>query len=470
MVQNSIKTFFDQLAPERDRWKKKNKYYYDYIEKELIPFLIPQGKKNLEIGCGTGDLLVSTKPSQGIGLDISSEMIKFAKNKYQNQNVKFATHDLSEIQEKFDYIVMSDTLGYVEDIESLFRKIQLVLDSHGRLIITHYNHLWEPILAFGSKIGIRIKSPVQNWLSSEDIANLLYLTGFEVVKKGNKLILPRYIPLLSSFFNKILVNIFPFNKLGLINYIVARPHTLKLAKYHSVSIIVAARNEAGMIKRIINELPDLGEKTELIFIEGHSTDNTQEAIQKAISEYKGSKIIKFAVQNGKGKGDAVRKGFDMANGEILMIYDADMTVPPKEMPKFYNAIIENRGEFINGSRLVYPMEKQSMRTLNYVGNKFFGLAFSWLLGQRIKDTLCGTKVLWKKDYEDIKANRHFFGNFDPFGDFDLLFGAAKLNRKIIDLPIHYKERTYGTTNIQRWKHGILLLKMVIFATRKIKFV
>lgn len=365
---------------------------------------------------------------------------------------------------------MSDTLGYVEDIESLFRKIQLVLDSHGRLIITHYNHLWEPILAFGSKIGIRIKSPVQNWLSSEDIANLLYLTGFEVVKKGNKLILPRYIPLLSSFFNKILVNIFPFNKLGLINYIVARPHTLKLAKYHSVSIIVAARNEAGMIKRIINELPDLGEKTELIFIEGHSTDNTQEAIQKAISEYKGSKIIKFAVQNGKGKGDAVRKGFDMANGEILMIYDADMTVPPKEMPKFYNAIIENRGEFINGSRLVYPMEKQSMRTLNYVGNKFFGLAFSWLLGQRIKDTLCGTKVLWKKDYEDIKANRHFFGNFDPFGDFDLLFGAAKLNRKIIDLPIHYKERTYGTTNIQRWKHGILLLKMVIFATRKIKFV
>ena len=153
-----------------------------------------------------------------------------------------------------------------------------------------------------------------------------------------------------------------------------------------------------------------------------------------------------------------------------MILDADLTTPPEELPKFYEAIATNKAEFVNGSRLVYPMEKEAMRFLNLVANKFFSLAFSWLLGQSIKDTLCGTKVLWKRDYEQIAANRAYFGNFDPFGDFDLLFGAAKLNLKILDLPIRYRERTYGTTNIQRWKHGWLLLRMVLFAARRLKFI
>lgn len=474
MVQNSkIKDFFDQLAPTRDKWKKKNKYYYNYIEKKLLPFLIPQNKKVLEIGCGTGDLLAELKPAIGYGTDISEKTIKIAQQKYNKNGLIFTTSDIEEIKEKFDYIVASDTIGYTEDVEDLFRKLHTITDSHSRIVITQYNQLWEPLLELGSKLKLRIKSPIQNWLSLNDIENLLYLAGFETIKRGNKLLLPIYIPLLSAFLNKYLVNIFPFNKLGLVNYLVARPITSKTSyatDTPSVSIIVAARNEAGMIQKIIDELPFLGNRTELIFVEGHSIDNTQEAIKKTIAEYKGNKILKFSVQNGKGKGDAIRKGFDMATGDILMIYDADMTVPPEEIPKFYNAIAENKGEFINGSRLVYPMEKESMRTLNYFGNKFFSLAFSWLLGQRIKDTLCGTKVLWKNDYEDIKTNRHFFGNFDPFGDFDLLFGAAKLNRKIIDLPVHYKERTYGTTNIQRWKHGWLLLKMVKFAMKKIKFI
>ena len=160
----------------------------------------------------------------------------------------------------------------------------------------------------------------------------------------------------------------------------------------------------------------------------------------------------------------------MATGDILAIYDADMTVPANEIEKFYDAIVENKGDFINGSRLVYPLQKESMRVLNFFGNKFFSLAFSWILGQPLKDTLCGTKVLWKTDYDKIKKGRTFFGDFDPFGDFDLLFGAAKLSLKIVDLPVHYGERVYGTTNISRWKHGWLLLKMTVFAARKMRFV
>ncbi len=471
-LKQEIKEYFDDLAPKRDYWKKRNRYYYDYIEKRLLSFLIPPGKRILEIGCGTGDLIAGLKPFFGQGLDISAEMIKLADLKYKanRPELQFSSVEPENLKEKFDYIVISDVVGYVGDVEDLFRKLHALSECHTRIIITQYNQLWEPLLEFGSRIGIRIKSPLQNWLSSRDIENLLHLAGFETIKTGNKLLLPKYIPLLSALANKFLVNIFPFNKLGLINFLVARPLLKPGLDIPSVSMVIAAKNEAGMIKKIVEKLPTLGNKTELVFVEGHSTDNTREVIKTVIAEYKGDKILKFAPQDGKGKGDAVRKGLDLATGDILMIYDADMTVPPEEIPKFYNAIVENKGEFINGSRLVYPMEKQSMRAANYIGNKFFSLTFSWLLGQRIKDTLCGTKVLWRKDYADIKANRHFFGDFDPFSDFDLLFGAAKLNRKIVDMPVHYRERTYGTTNIQRWKHGWLLLKMVLFAMRKIKFI
>ena len=160
----------------------------------------------------------------------------------------------------------------------------------------------------------------------------------------------------------------------------------------------------------------------------------------------------------------------MASGDILMILDADLTVRPEDLPKFYRAIVSGQGEFINGSRLVYPMKEQSMRFANIIGNKFFAFAFSYVLGQRFKDTLCGTKVIRKKDYEVLVERRSFFGDFDPFGDFDLLFGAARLCLKIIELPVAYGERTYGTTNISRWRHGTLLLGMLLFAARRLKFV
>ena len=479
---SKIKKYFDRVAPERNYWKKKNRYYYEYIE-NFSSFLIPKNKKVLEVGCGTGELLRSLKPSRGLGVDFSSEMIKVARVKHgRDKNLEFRVADIESdnwgVDEKFEYIIVADTLGYINDIESFFKKLHNLISSKGKILIIQYNQIWEPILTIGAKLKMKMPSIDQNWLSVADIENFFYLAGFEVVKRGSKLLVPKNIPIISSFFNKFVVNIAPFNKLGLVNFLIVRPVPLvlspadlvELEKKHSASIVVPARNESGMIKKIVDELPDLGKLTEIIFVEGHSRDNTLEEVKKTVESYLGSKALKFAVQDGVGKGDAVRKGFDMAIGDILMIYDADMTVPPQELHKFYSAIISGRGEFINGSRLIYPMEKQSMRLLNYAGNKFFSFMFSWLLGQRIKDTLCGTKVLWRRDYEEIKRNRGFFGDFDPFGDFDLLFGAAKLNLKIIDVPIHYRERTYGTTNIQRWSHGWLLLKMVVFATRKIKFI
>jgi ubiquinone/menaquinone biosynthesis C-methylase UbiE len=464
-----IQEYFDDLAPRRDYWKRKNSYYYDYVE-NFLSFLVAPNKSVLEVGCGTGDLLFKLNPKRGLGIDISSKMLEIANIKYKKKGLEFRMADIKDINEEFDFVVMSDVVGYMEDVQNVFLKLHQVTHPGTRIIITQYSQLWEPVLGLASRLKLRMPSSIQNWLSADDIENLLYLSGFEVVKRGSKLLLPKYIPLLSSLCNRFLVNLWPFNNFALINYLVARPSPTPNKIPASVSIVVPARNEAGMIKKIVDELPDLGSKTEVILVEGHSKDNTRQEIKEVLKSYRGNKRLRFTVQDGIGKGDAVRKGFDMADGDILMIYDADVTVPPEELEKFYDALTAGKGEFINGCRLVYPMEKQSMNILNYAGNKFFSFMFSWLLGQKIKDTLCGTKVFWKKDYEDIKRGRRFFGNFDPFGDFDLLFGAAKLNLKIVDLPVHYKERVYGMTNISRWRHGWLLLKMTLFAMKKIKFI
>ena len=291
-----------------------------------------------------------------------------------------------------------------------------------------------------------------------------------MIRITKEILFPVGIPLLSSFLNRFLVRFWPFNHLAITNFILS---TVASSPYPigykpRVSVIVPARNEAGNIEKIIRRVPELGAGTELIFVEGNSIDNTYQVIEETIQRYPEKKCV-LLKQTGTGKGDAVRLGFSRATGEVLMILVADLTVTPEDLPRFYEALVSGKGKLINGVRLVYPMEEDAMRFFNLLGNKFFSLAFSWLLGQPIKDTLCGTKVLWKKDYERIAANRSVLGEFDPFGDFDLLFGAALLNFKIIDLPIRYHARTYGTTNIQRWKHGWLLLRMVLFAARKIKF-
>ncbi|MEO6693953.1 MAG: glycosyltransferase family 2 protein, partial [Ignavibacteria bacterium] len=305
-------------------------------------------------------------------------------------------------------------------------------------------------------------------LDIPDISNLLYLNEYDLIKSGRKFLLPVYIPFISEFINRFIANLPFINKLCLIKFIIAKISVPKNL-LDSVSVIVPARNEKGSIEQIVNRIPKMGKNTEIIFIEGHSTDNTFDEIKSISDKYSDRSEIRYAQQDGKGKADAVRKGFEMAKYKILMILDADMTVPPEDLQKFYDAISSGKGEFINGSRLVYPMEKDAMRTLNILGNKFFSMMFTWILNQRIKDTLCGTKVLSKKNYEKVKIAKKFLGDFDPFGDFDLIFGAAKINLKFIEIPIRYKARIYGKTNISRFKHGWMLLKIVFFSMRKFKF-
>lgn len=391
------------------------------------------------------------------------------------KNIKCRQYDIVDQPEQIgspgpDFVILNGNVHYEKDVQEYIRRIHEKINFNTRLIIIYYSSLWKPCIKLATFLKLRIKKPEENWITHEDIQNLLTLNEIQIVRKESKIILPFYIPLLSYFLNRIIAPM-PFFRLGsLVNIVIARSVKNENSGLKSVSIVVPARNEEGNIEEIAKKLPKFTENDELIFIEGNSTDKTWQKIQEIANKYSSDRKFIFGQQNGKGKGDAVRKGFSMATGDILMIFDADITVPPEDIVKFYNAINDNKGEFINGSRLVYPMEKEAMRFINMIGNKFFAMSFSFLIGQRFKDTLCGTKVISRKNYLKLIENRSYFGEFDPFGDFDLIFGATKLALKIVEIPIRYRERTYGSTNISRWKHGMILLRMLFFAMRKIKFI
>jgi GT2 family glycosyltransferase len=434
------------VAPE-NRESLMRRYFYNSLASYLSLYIRPENT-----------VVEIAPPSEGLGA------------RFANYRAISSVAALRATQQPAaDYVLLNGTIHYERDIQGMLDQLGELLEGSERVLFVYYSMLWKPLARFASKIGIRGRTPEQNWIAHGDLENFCYLAGLEIIRRDLKLLCPLPIPFLANLLNRYLAPLPFFRLFTMLNIVVARSLKSRLAARPSVSVIVPARNESGNIDDILVRCPMMGPEDEIIFVEGNSTDDTWERIQQAERGYKGAHRLILAQQKGEGKGDAVRQGFELATKDILMILDADLTTPPEELPKFYNAIAANKAEFVNGSRLVYPMEKEAMRFFNIVANKFFAAAFSFVLGQRFKDTLCGTKVLSRTHYKRLAAAREFFGDFDPFGDFDLLFGAARMGLKIVEIPVHYHERTYGTTNIQRWRHGWILLRMLVFAARRMKF-
>jgi SAM-dependent methyltransferase len=449
---------------------ERNRFFYRE-DTRYIRFLVPQGLRVLDLGCGIGDLLADLKPAYGVGVDFSQAMLDVAQERHPDMH--FLRGDvekeetLGKLQGPFDIIVLSDTIGSLDDCEQTLRNLHDLCHFDTRIIISYYNPVWEPIYNLGSWLGLKAPAVEQNWLTTDDICNLLNLSDFDVIKQDWRQLWPRNMFGLGRLLNRFIAPLPLIRRMCLRNYIVARPLPTKSASNPSVTVLVPCRNEKGNIEDAVKRLPRFCDDIEMIFVEGHSKDGTLDEIHRVIAAYP-QYDIKVIVQPGKGKGDAVRAGFAMAKGDILMILDADLTTPPESMPKFYRALASGKAEFVNGSRLIYPMEDEAMRFLNLIANMIFSWLFSWLLNQRFTDTLCGTKALSRKHYVSIVENRAYFGDFDPFGDFDLIFGASKLNLKVVEVPVRYANRTYGETQISRFRHGWLLLRMVVFAFRKLK--
>ena len=466
----AIRELSDRLAPERDRWIARNTYFHNE-DIRYMRFLIPEGLSVLDLGCGTGQLLAALKPARGVGIDFSSGMIDVARRNYPD--LEFRVGDIEDpsvlaaLDGPFDVIVLSDTIGSLDDCEGMIGNLHGLCSRDTRLVIAYYSYLWEPVLMLAEKLGLKMPQESQNYLSAEDIAEILALADFEAIRREWRQLVPVRLFGLGPLLNCYIGTLPLIRRACLRNIIVARSLDARGLGAPSTTVVIPCKNERGNIEPAVQRLPQFCDDLEILFVEGGSQDGTLEEIHRVIAAYP-ERDVKVIQQDQSGKGNAVRKGFSVARGEVLMILDADLTVPPEWLPRFYLAVVEGKGEFINGTRMIYPLEKQAMRFLNYIANRVFSWLFTWLLNQRFTDTLCGTKVLSKLNYEKIAANRAYFGDFDPFGDFDLIFGATKLNLKVLEVPVRYGARTYGETQISRFAHGWLLLRMVVLAYRKLK--
>ncbi len=468
-VERAWKSFFERWITERPRFSVGK----DFLQRDVaatLKRLIPSDARVLEVGCGTGELLAALPNASRTGIDYTSTAVE--RGRAQRPGIEFVQADALTFErpERYDAIVCDRIVHSVPDIERLLENLAAHLERDGRIYLSCYNFLWETVVAVAERTGFKLPAPAGNWLSESDLENLFALAGLERVKFEDRLLMPMPVPGVAKLLNKFVAPLPVVNRFTLYRMYVLRKKSEPATKRPSVSVVVPARNESGNTANPRAPPRVWGPPTELIFVEGNSTDDTLAAIEKNIASYRGPLQLSLHRQPGKGKGDAVREGFKHATGDILMILDADITVPPEDLPKFYDAMTQGLADYVQGTRLVYPMESEAMRFLNKLGNIGFSKIFSFILNQPIKDTLCGTKVLWSKDYQRLAANRAFFGDFDPFGDFDLILGASKLNLKLIEIPIRYRDRVYGTTNISRFRHGWMLLQMSVFAARKLKFV
>lgn len=460
----------EKYAASRPEWRSKAAFFHREDE-AYLRFLIPKNARVLEIGCGIGDTLAALEPAYGVGIDFSPALIEVARSRHPE--LKFVVGDaeksetLGSVDGPFDYILVLDTIGSLDDCQKFLEQLHPLCTRETRVIIGHFSHLWQPVLRFAEWIGQRMPVPEQNVLSAADIQGLQNLANFDQVKGEQRVLMPVSFFGIGRLINRFISILPGIRFFALRHYSVCRSWQVAKENLKSATVVIPARNERGNIEPAVQRLPQFCDDIEIIFIEGHSKDGTFEEMERVKAAYP-DKDIKLMRQPGKGKADAVFTAYDVARGDVLMILDADLTMPPEQLPKFWDAIATGKGEFINGSRLVYPLEEDAMRFLNLIANKIFSYLFSWLLNQRYTDTLCGTKVMRRSDYYRLRDGKAYFGDFDPFGDFDLIFGSSKLNLKSIDMPIRYAARAYGETQISRFRHGVMLLRMVVFAFFKIK--
>ncbi|MGH2953097.1 MAG: glycosyltransferase [Solirubrobacterales bacterium] len=459
-----VAAFFDRFAREEDAWLGKTGGYHELVT-SICCSLVPPGQSVLEIGSGRGDLLAALRPARGLGVDVSPRMVASARERHPGLEFAHAAGEDVATDETFDYIVLTDTVPYVSDLQALFETIASLCHSQTRLIASSYSNVWRPLLSVLEMLGIRPRRPIRNWVAPPDLVNMLELAGFQVTVQRTEILAPIRPGFLSRLFNGYLARLPLLRALTATYWIVARPLPTQRSDY-TVSVIVPCRNESGSIDELVDRIPEMGAGTEVVFVEGGSEDDTRERIEAAVASHP-ERNLRLVVQTGRGKWNAVQEGFEAASNEILMILDGDMTVPPEELPKFYEAVASGHGELINGSRLVYSMEPGAMRFLNMLGNRFFAGVLSYVLGQYVKDTLCGTKVLHRDDWRRISERSHEFDADDPFGDFDILLGGALLGLKISNLPIRYRARVYGDTNIRRFSAGASLIRLAAAGYRRL---
>lgn len=434
-------------AARRQEWVTSNPLFYDAIV-ERLRFIIPEGKSVLAVRCETGHLLAALKPSRGVGVDISEAMVAEARSRHPELHFVRQHPEELKLDEKFDYVLFDHVFDTV-DILTALRAIRRHCHRDTRLVVLNYNSFWQPALEAASELGLRASFVEPNWVTEADLRGFMGLAGLRPIRTHRTLLVPKYVPGLAEAANHWLAHLPGMRRLCMMHMMVARLAPVAVKEEDvTVSVIIPCRNEVGNIEDAVERIPQMGKHTEIIFCDDKSTDGTPDEVRRMQKLHPG-KDIRLVAGPGICKAENVWTGFRAAKGDVLMILDADLTVMPEELPMFLRALTTGRGDFINGSRLVYPMQKEAMKLANRVGNKAFGQTFSFLLDQPIKDTLCGTKVFWRRDWPLIESTLGTWGIKDLWGDYELLFGASRHHLKIVEVPVHYQERIFGVTKMTR---------------------
>lgn len=456
----------DNVAEHRDDWIRSNRYYYDRI-KRLLRFIVEPSRRVLDVRCQTGHLLASVEPARGVGVEIGQAMVERARRNYPALEFVQADPEDLNLNETFDYVLFNHIFDTLDILRALVQ-IRRHCTPQTRLVVINYNQLWQPILELASKIGLRTRFVEPNWVSEYDVRGFLNLAGFRAIRTHRLILLPKMIPLFSGLLNEYVAKLPGLRRLCMMQIIVARLEPEPEREQDvTVSVVIPCRNEQGNVKPAVGRIPEMGKNTEIIFSDDKSTDGTAEEVRRmqALYPYRNIRLVEGP---GICKAENVWTGFRAARGDVLMILDADLAVMPEELCDFLRTLVSNRGEFINGSRLVYPMQERAMKFANMMGNKVFGLAFSFLLDQQIKDTLCGTKVFWRKDWLRMERNLGSWGITDLWGDYELLFGASRLHLEIVEIPVHYQERIHGATKMTKvFSNGLRMLRICVRAWRRL---
>ncbi len=367
---------------------------------------------------------------------------------------------------KYKTIILTDLFEVSTDILELLSMVNKLLGKDGIIVICSINQKWNRILNLFERLNLKDGNQKRLFINSTIVLNIAKVTGLEFVTQRNKQIFPFRMLGLGSLINNILeILFFPFSFGIRIYSILNQQEKFNEEKKYSKSIIIPAKNEEKNLKPLLNQIPELEEDHEIILAIGDSEDKTYE-VAKEIKEARCWPFeVKVIKQTGKGKANAVWEAVEEASKEVIIILDADISVNPETIVQFNSVIDTGKASFVNGTRLIYGMESGAMRIVNNLGNRIFQYIVSIIIGQKITDSLCGTKVFFRKDFNKIKLWKELVQMKDPFGDFDMIFTAGYFGLKILEIPVRYQARVYGVTQIKRFRDGY---KLIIYLLNSIK--
>lgn len=362
---------------------------------------------------------------------------------------------IENIEKKFDVIVVTDVLEIYSDIYLFLEKLNNLLEDNGKLILSSVNTRWGNLLKIAELLGLKSKTNNFSYIHLNKIEKISNGAGYDLIETITRQFIPFKFLYLGNIINKILELLLFYFKFGVKTYIVLRKISIR-EKSLSKTIIIPAKNEEGNLEELVSRIPKF-ENCEIIFSIGESSDRTLE-VSKKIIDKNSDFNIKLIEQSKNGKANAVWEAIALSSGDVLAILDSDLSVDPETLKDFFKIIESNSADFVNGTRLVYEMEKGSMRIINKLGNRVFQYLIGKIINEDLTDSLCGTKVFKKDLIKKIFWWQDNFNLKDPFGDFDLIFAASYTGQKILEYPIHYRTRKYGTTQISRFRDGFKLVK------------